>query len=69
MFRLTAVWWPGTQSARDSHVIACNFAKYSPIYFFSVTDLAIKLSLFAENVSFLFLAVASTWCSENACFC
>jgi len=29
--RLLAVCWPGAQSARDNHVLACNFAKYSPI--------------------------------------
>jgi len=27
----SAVWWPGTQSAQDNHVLACNFAKYSPV--------------------------------------
>jgi len=26
-----AVLWPGAQSARDNHLLACNFAKYSPI--------------------------------------
>ena len=31
ILRLLAVWWPGTQSARDIHLLACNFAKYSPI--------------------------------------
>jgi len=25
---LLAVCWPGTQSARDNHVLACDFAKY-----------------------------------------
>jgi len=29
--RLLAVCWPGAQSKRDNHVLACNFAKYSPI--------------------------------------
>jgi len=29
--RLSAVFCPGMQSARDNHVLACNFAKYSPI--------------------------------------
>ena len=29
--RLLAVCWPGVQSAGDNHVLACNFAKYSPI--------------------------------------
>jgi len=29
--RLLAVWWQGVQSARDNHVLACNFAEYSPI--------------------------------------
>ena len=32
------------ESARDNHVYACNFAKYSPILFFSLTDSAINLS-------------------------
>jgi len=37
---LLAVWWPGAQSAWDnSHALACNFAKYSPIlnFFFTHT--------------------------------
>jgi len=29
--RLLAVFRPSAQSARDNHVLACNFAKYSPI--------------------------------------
>ena len=29
--RLLAMWWPGTQSARDNHLADCNFAKYSLI--------------------------------------
>ena len=29
--RLLAVCWPGAQSTRDNHALACNFAKYSPI--------------------------------------
>jgi len=33
--RLLPVCWPGAQSARDNHVHACKFAKYSPIYFFT----------------------------------
>jgi len=28
---IATVWWPSSQSARDNHVHACNFAKYSPI--------------------------------------
>ena len=28
---LTAVWWPDTQSARDNHLLTCNFAKCSPM--------------------------------------
>ena len=31
LIRLLAVCWPGTQSERDNHVLACNFSKYSPI--------------------------------------
>ena len=42
--RLSAVCWPGALSARDNHVLACNFAKYSPILFFSPTDSAMNLS-------------------------
>jgi len=41
--RLLAVWWPDAQSAQCNHVLACNFAKYSPIVFFSLTDVAINL--------------------------
>ena len=42
--RLIAVWWSGTQSARDNHLLACNFAKYSPILFFSsLTDSTINV--------------------------
>jgi len=45
ILRLLAVWWPGVQSARDNHILACNFAKYSPILkMFSLTDSAINLS-------------------------
>ena len=33
-FRLLAVWWLGAQSARYNHLLACNFAKYSPILIF-----------------------------------
>ena len=29
--RLVAVSWPGAQTARDNHLLACNFAKYSAI--------------------------------------
>jgi len=29
--RRLAVCWPGVQSARDNHALACNFGKYSPI--------------------------------------
>jgi len=30
--RLSAVWWPGTQSVRVNNLLACIFAKYSPIF-------------------------------------
>jgi len=30
--RLLAVCWPDAQSAWDNHVLACNFAKCSPIF-------------------------------------
>jgi len=39
---LLAVWWPGTQIARNNHVLACNFAKYSVIKK-SLTGLTINL--------------------------
>ena len=43
--RLLAVCWPGAQSVRDYHALACTFAKYSPILtFFSLADSAINLS-------------------------
>jgi len=32
--RLLAVCWSDTQNARDNHVLACNFPKYSPIVIF-----------------------------------
>ena len=32
--RRLAVWWPGARSARINHVLACNFAKHSPILIF-----------------------------------
>jgi len=32
------------ESARDNHILACNFAKYSLIKFFSLVDSAINLS-------------------------
>ena len=49
-----AVCWPGTQSARDSYLLACNFDKYSPmLIFFSLADSAINCdydaSLFLEQ--------------------
>jgi len=34
--RLLALCWPGMQSARDNHVLPCNFAKYSPIFNFFI---------------------------------
>jgi len=35
------------ESARDYHLLACNFAKYSPILIFvSLINLVIKLSEF-----------------------
>ena len=41
--RLLAVCWPSTQSARDNYVLAGNFAKYSTIVIFVLTDSAINL--------------------------
>ena len=37
---LLAVCWPGAQSARDNHVLACNFAKCSTVLkmFYSQTQ-------------------------------
>jgi len=26
-----AVWWPGAETARDNHLIACNFAEIPPV--------------------------------------
>jgi len=43
----SAVWWPGAQSARDNHLLACNLAKCSPIYKKKLlADSAINLSHF-----------------------
>jgi len=36
--RLLAVSWPSAQSARDNHVLACNFAKYRFQSFHSQTQ-------------------------------
>jgi len=43
--RLLAVFWSGAQSARDNHVLACNFAKYSPILIVFTGRLSNKPSL------------------------
>jgi len=40
--RLLAVFWPSAQSARKNHVLACNFAKYSPILIFFTHRLSNK---------------------------
>jgi len=43
--RLLAAWWLGAESAQDNHVLACNFAKYSPILIFiSLADKAINIT-------------------------
>ena len=34
ILRLLAVCWPGAQSARDNHALACNFVIYSPTLIF-----------------------------------
>jgi len=39
---LLAVCWPGAQSARDNHALACNFAKYSLILIFFTHRLSHK---------------------------
>ena len=45
LVRLANILLKDEESARDNHVLACNFAKYSPILiFFSLTDLAINVS-------------------------
>ena len=41
--RLLAVCWPGAQSARDNHTLACNFANYSPIVIFLLTHSTLTL--------------------------
>ena len=46
-FLLLAVWWSGAQTAWENNLLACDFVKYSLTFnFFSLTDLAINLSLF-----------------------
>jgi len=42
--RLSAVCWPGAQSARDNHALACNFAKCLPIKKIHWQTQQIKLS-------------------------
>ena len=57
--RLSAVCWPGAQSAWDNHALAGNFAKYSLIKKISLTQLAINLlrlllfSLLSANVGLI----------------
>jgi len=42
--RLLAVSRPGAQNAQDNHLLACNFANYSPTKnFYSLTDLPTNL--------------------------
>ena len=44
--RLLAVCWPSAQSARDSHVLACNFCHiFTNFNFFSLADSSINLFL------------------------
>ena len=42
VLRLLAMWWPGTQSAQDNHLLARKFAKYSPILIFFTDRLSNK---------------------------
>jgi len=40
--RLLALSWPGARSVRNNNLLACNFAEYSPILFFSLADSTIN---------------------------
>jgi len=42
--RLTNTLLKDEESARDNRVLACNYAKYSRILFFLLTDTTINLS-------------------------
>ena len=44
--RLATILLNDEESARDNHVFALNFAKYSPIKKISLTDSALNLSYF-----------------------
>ena len=41
-FFVVSMFWPSAQSARDNHVLACNFAKHSPILIFFTHRLSNK---------------------------
>jgi len=70
--RLLAVFWPSARSARDSHVLAFNTARYSPILFFFSHRLSEKpfLIWLLTTPPHLRYAVATLPCqlSFMACF-
>jgi len=70
-YRLLAVWWPGAQSARDNHLIACNFAKYSLILFFFTDRLTNKpflIWLLTTPPDFKYVPILPCNLSLIACF-
>jgi len=65
--RLLAMWWPGTQSARDNHLADCNFAKYSLILnCFHWQTFLIWLLTIPPNLKYLTTVPCNL--SLNACF-
>ena len=69
--RLLAVWWPDTQSARDNYLLACNFAKYSPILIFFTGRLSNKpflIWLLTTPAHFKYVATLPGNASLITCF-
>ena len=70
--RLLAAWWPGTQTARNNHLLACNFAKYLPIFliFFTgrLSNKHFLISLLTTPPHLNNVATLSCNLSSIACF-
>jgi len=50
--RLATTLLQDEESARDNHVLACSFTKYSPINFFSLTNSSKNLSRNLSLIAF-----------------
>jgi len=56
------------ESARDNHIFACNFAKYSPILIFLLSDSPINLCLLATPPHLKYAATCPCNLSLIGCF-